>query len=346
MEVATPLEEVSTQDLEEQLAKSQKKSRKSQLIKIAVIVLVFVFLAKKGLVSVEATKKAFTRLDLLGPAFVGLISLNFLAIIRWHLLLRAQQLIIPFSETIKLVFIGNFFNLALPGAVSGDFVKAYLIGKAVQGRRGLAFGSILFDRVTGLSALIFVSAGALALRFNEFVHSSWFLAIRVSITTFAVGVFVFYSYLFLVREKHDPVLILLKVLQRKWPIFIGVTNTYLGLRYYHNHKLTVIVALAISIVTHLCVCWAMSVFVLALGDDTLNFVSIAVIAPLGMLVTAIPVLPAGVGTGHAAYSWLFHLLGSERGADVFNLFIFTQLITGAIGGAVYLAYRNRDKVKK
>jgi hypothetical protein len=64
-----------------------------------------------------------------------------------------------------------------------------------------------------------------------------------------------------------------------------------------------------------------------------------VIVPLGLLVTAIPLTPAGVGTGHAAFTGLFHILGSPAGANVFNFFLVSQIFFGALGGLVYLRFR-------
>ena len=34
--------------------------------------------------------------------------------------------------------------------------------------------------------------------------------------------------------------------------------------------------------------------------------------------------PAGVGTGHAAFAYLFNLWGSQRGADIFTLAVLRQ----------------------
>jgi uncharacterized membrane protein YbhN (UPF0104 family) len=62
-----------------------------------------------------------------------------------------------------------------------------------------------------------------------------------------------------------------------------------------------------------------------------------------LLATAIPVLPGGVGTGHAAFSFFFDLLGSKAGADIFSYYVITQLIIGAVGGLVYLRFKTEAK---
>src|SRR5690242_16977115 len=109
-------------------------------------------------------------------------------------------------KAFQLTMIGNFFNIALPGAVSGDFVKAFYVGKEIRGQRARAFGSILFDRVAGLSALVLVSALATILGYPRYNGTRMFSAILPMVTIAGACVIAFYGYLFLVREKHDPFL--------------------------------------------------------------------------------------------------------------------------------------------
>lgn len=226
--------------------------------------------------------------------------------------------------------------------MSGDFVKAFYVGREIQGQRARAFGSILFDRVAGLSALVLVAAGALVFGLQEFRHSALMAGTRVFVVTGAVCVLVFYCYLFLVREHHDPLLKILRTFHRKVPKAIVLTETYEGLRHYHNHRITVLQVLAISVVIHLTIGWACWHFAAALGDTSLDLLPLYVIVPLGLLVTAVPVAPAGVGTGHAAFLFLFGLLGCKRGADIFTLYAVINIMVGAMGGVVYLRFRSHE----
>jgi len=311
-------------------------------LKIGFVGFVLYFLAQRGFISVEATRRAFTQLDRIIPAVLLLFSTTFLSIIRWQWLLRAQDIHLSWTRVIQLVFVGNFFNIALPGAVSGDFVKAFYVAKEIQGQRGRAFGSILFDRVAGLSALVLVAAGALAADIQFFLGTPLLKGIQFFITFAALVVVAFYTYLFLVREHHDPLLKIFKALEARHAKAGSLTRIYEGLRHYHNHRLTVIKVLALSFITHLTVSYACFNFAYALGETQLPPDPFFVVVPLGLLVTAVPIMPAGVGTGHAAFGALFHFLGSQRGADVFSLFVLTQLFTGAVGGLVYLRFRTHE----
>lgn len=314
------------------------------LLKILLVGGLLYFLAQKGLISVDQTKKALTQWDKSIPAMIALFSLSFLGVIRWHWLLHAQNIPLKWTRTLQLHFIGQFFNIALPGAVTGDLVKAFYIASEAPGKRGRAFGSILFDRVAGVSALVLVSAGALLWGYGGLTNL--FNAIEVLVISAAAGVVVFYGYLFLVKEHHDPLLRLFIALENKFPKTGSLKRIYEGVRHYHNCRWAVFKVILLSILIHITVCWACYLFAQALGDVNIDPTSVFVVVPLGLLVTAIPVLPAGIGTGHAAFGWLFLLLGSQRGADVFSLFALMQIFGGTIGGLVYLRFKSHSHIKK
>ncbi len=313
------------------------------LSKLILFGAVFAYLSSKGLISVEATTRAFTHWPYL-LASLGILFLNLLlSFIRWQLLLKAQGIHFSLFRTIELGMVGFFFNTALPGAVSGDFVKAFYVGKEAQGMRGTAFASILFDRVVGLSALVLVSSAALILNLDVFWGSPLLSAIKVLLISSGSGVVFFYAYLFLVSERRDPVLWSLKRLENRTRITKSVLNLYQSIRSYHQCRWTVTKALLLSAVMQMNAAGIAYLLAIALGEPALPLLSLFVVVPLGLLATAVPLLPGGVGTGHAAYTWGFLLLNSSRGADVFNLQFLLNLILSAIGGLVYLRFKSHQE---
>lgn len=314
------------------------------LLKFSFVAVLLWFLVQKGFISLHATGKAFGHLELIVPASLALLLNIFMGSIRWQWLLNAQGIHLPFLRTLELTLIGNFFNVALPGAVSGDFVKAFYIGKELEGQRAKSFGSIIFDRVAGLSALVLVSASTLFLEARVFKQHLIAKPILFSVWSAALGVIVFYTYLFLVKESHDPLLIFFRKLESKVSKMGSVTRIYLGLRHYHSYRWTVLKVLFFSVMIHLIVGWSCLQFARALGQGDLTVWSLYMVVPIGLLVTAIPVMPAGVGTGHAAFLYLFTLIGSERGADVFTLLAMFNLLIGAVGGVVYLKFKSSPKL--
>ncbi|MDR3606055.1 MAG: lysylphosphatidylglycerol synthase transmembrane domain-containing protein [Oligoflexia bacterium] len=314
-------------------------------LKIGVVVGLLVFLSQKGFLSVQDTRRAFSHWE--NIIFSVSISLfcALMGAIRWQWLLEAQGIELGTLRTCELTFVGNFFNVALPGAVSGDVIKAFYIGREVHGQRARAFGSILFDRVAGLSVLMLISA--IALPFGEpafaaaLPGSAPLLAtIKPFIMIAGGGFLFFYAYLFLVRDHFDPVLIALHKLQKAMPKVHAIVRIYESIRHYHHHRWVVVRVFLLSMFIQLLIGLSVVSFARALGEPTLPAAGIYTLFPLGLLVTAVPVAPAGVGTGHAAFAGLFRILGSTNGANVFTLVAMTQLLIGAIGGLVYLRFRS------
>jgi uncharacterized protein (TIRG00374 family) len=321
------------------------KQRLSLLLKLTFVVILLYFMAKKGFLSAEETLKALRQWNLILPAFGFLILTLLLASWRWHLLLGAAGLNLGYRRTLEFNLVGLFFNIALPGSVTGDVVKAYYCSREAQGSRAPVLSTIIFDRVCGVSGLILIGVGALLVQMSGFATGAKLpVAVRAPILGLGAGVITFFVYLFLVRENWDPALQLLQNLQKRHPKVGSLTRLYEGIKSYGKFKATTLSALALSIMIQLLVAWACIQFTWAMGDTDIPTLSLAVVIPLGLLVMVIPVLPGGMGTGHAAFLALFHLLGSNRGADVFNLFLLNSLLQGAVGGLFYLRFRSKAPV--
>jgi uncharacterized protein (TIRG00374 family) len=315
------------------------KKAAAQSLKILLVVALFGLLWKKGLISAESLRTGLSNWESSVPAVALMLFCSVLGMVRWHWLLKLQGIDLPFSRTAQLSLIGAFFNFALPGAVSGDLVKAYYIGKEIPGRRGNAFGSILFDRIVGVSALVLVSATALLSGWERFSGSTLVHGIRILLIAGLTGVIAFYGYLFTLREKHDPLLNLLRGPLEGRKLSGSFLRIYEGIRTYHSTPGSVLQVLGLSSLIHLGVATAAVAFGTSLQESQLHWLPVTVVVPLGLLATAVPVLPGGVGTGHAAFAALFLLIGSAKGADIYNLFLIPQLILCGVGGVVYLRFK-------
>ncbi len=85
--------------------------------------------------------------------------------VRWYLLARVVDPRFTLRAAILLGFIGNVFNMVIPGAVGGDLIKAaYLVRMHVKKTQAIA--SMVIDRIIGLLALFTLAtvAGGLVWR--------------------------------------------------------------------------------------------------------------------------------------------------------------------------------------
>jgi glycosyltransferase 2 family protein len=99
------------------------------------------------------------------PLFAAGFALYLVALVvtflRWYVLVRALGLPFRVRDALRLGFIGNLFNLVIPGAVGGDLIKAAYLCRE-QSRKTQAVASMVIDRILGLIGL-FLLAGVTGL---------------------------------------------------------------------------------------------------------------------------------------------------------------------------------------
>lgn len=91
----------------------------------------------------------------LGLAVAGME--NFLGAVRWRIFLRMLGVRIGFWRTVRLHFLGLFFNSFMIGSVGGDAVKIGVLVAQGQ-RKSAALLSVVMDRTSGLAALLLAVA--------------------------------------------------------------------------------------------------------------------------------------------------------------------------------------------
>jgi uncharacterized protein (TIRG00374 family) len=296
------------------------------------------YLYSKGLLDFGHVRGIFSNIPAILISFFCLCMTTVASVIRWRLLLSGQGLNLTFNESLRLTMIGIFFNTALPGAVSGDVVKGYYVVRQQPDGRGKikAFATLFLDRLLGLSALVCLSFTMMLFRLGVMLESPTLRSLCGLITVLWLGVVGFYVFVLIpwpFSKKLEQVL-------RKLPAGEYFGKLYEALRAYESCPGYIVKGLLISLGTHITV---VSIFILlanALGGfESISPSSFFFLAPLGLLVTAVPIAPAGLGTGHAAFAWLFTQVGSSHGADLFTAFVSFQLLLSLIGGVFYLKYR-------
>lgn len=259
---------------------------------------------------------------------------------RWFVLLRGAGLEVAYPRTIWLQMIGFFFNTAMPGAVGGDIVKAvYVIREQSASRKTPAMLTVLLDRVVGLVAL-FVMAGIAMVCDWEFMSSHppmrpLGMLIAAGLVAVFVGMgIVFYPF----KEGRDPIL---KFLSLRLPGFAILKSIYEATRSYRDKPVWLLGTVIISITIQLgSLAYALYVTeqLTGLRPDMMTF---ATVYPLGVLATAVPLAPGGLGVGHIAFDRLFHLAGWSGGANVFNVIVMGQLAMNLLGFIPYLLHKRK-----
>jgi glycosyltransferase 2 family protein len=298
---------------------------------------IFAFLSYKGLFSWDALWQACTYPWALMASAVIVWLVYLITVLRWWLLLRAQGLELSFWAALRVAWIGQFFNTVLPGAASGDVVKAYYLGKAAKTPLTQAVGSTLLDRVVGLGALVILSAGAMM--FHPVSLPSGF---AWPVQCCAVAFFGGFLYLYFIPEKWDCVRFVLKWMEGVHPSLGGLTRIYATLLDVRRFPLLVAFMVLLSIFDHILICYGLVLMAHTL-QGTLSLWDVLCVAPIGFLVTVVPVAPVGLGTGNLAFLVLFGWLGFQKGAELYGLYAFLQMLLSLFGGVFYVFERRAPK---
>lgn len=331
---------------------SPKNAESSALRKVILNVLkagvtcgILYYLYQKGLLDLTRVRTVFTNVPVVIAALLMLASTTAVTAVRWWLLLKGQDLKMPFIEALRLTMIGVFFNTALPGAVSGDLVKGfYVVRRQPDGRgRIRAFTTLLLDRVLGLSALICVSFVAMVLNLDTMLHSPALKSLAGLITMLWLGVVAFYAFVLVEWPFSKKLLALLN----KLPAGEYLAKLYEALKAYESCRRYITFGLIFSTFIHVVIVGVLLLLANALGGfESVSVGKFYFLAPFGLLVTAIPIAPAGLGTGHAAFSWLFSQVGAKGGADLFTAYVSFQILISLIGGIFYIRYRGHNPAPK
>lgn len=284
---------------------------------------------------------------LLGLAACLYGGIIFLTVVRWRFLLRVQGVDLGIGVLCRLTLIGVFFNLAIPGAVSGDLLKMAYVAKRAPDRGAEAVLTIMLDRVMGLLGL-FVVAGVMVA-----VCLPWILGLSgeyriLQAGIFAVGLGSFGGAVGALLVEFRERLVRLRVV--KWGIDLArrwlpgavthiISRFVEALDLYRQHRRTVLVALLISIAVHTGLGLNLYCVGRALHVEQLRVRDYLLATQVANTVAAVPVTPGGLGTRDATVARCFDALGANPVKTGAIPLVFTLIIVlwGVVGAGVFMA---------
>ncbi|MCA9236058.1 MAG: flippase-like domain-containing protein [Planctomycetales bacterium] len=245
----------------------------------------------------------------LGLLAAMLLASMLLPALRWWWLLRIQQIDATPWQAVKLTWSGYLAALILPGAVSGDVAKSYLIVRHCPAHRGRSLSTVLVDRLIGVYSLLLLGAlSAAALLATDSVDGqgktlAWTVVALLAGTTVAATALVAGPW----RRIAEP------FVPSKWSQAWRDSG-----RLYWQAKRALAGCLAISLVSSMLTAAAFTVASRVLQEPVAWSSSLS-LGPLVVLANCLPITPGGMGVAEAAASELFQQRGSVHGAEMMLL---------------------------
>ena len=216
--------------------------------------------------------------------------------IRWWYLMRFQGLEVGFAATIRLMFIGHFFNFFLPGSTGGDVLRAYLVTRRTASRT-VAVATVLLDRFVGLAGMAFLAGVMTLLTWGNPQSRRASLAVAVTLLIIAAAGLVLFSRRIGRAVRLDT---LIDRLPRRENFRIAIDT----LRQLPRSGRTVAAAGGMTVGVHLLLAAGIAAMGRALGLDVpvgLYFLFVPVI----YILAAIPVSIGGLGVVEGMYVVFF-----------------------------------------
>jgi uncharacterized membrane protein YbhN (UPF0104 family) len=286
--------------MEEAVIKQESKLSKylKLLLKIGVTVICFWYISKK--IDLNAAKNALLKANWiwLFLAVLLLMLSKLFSAFRLNIYFLNINLHLPRWNNIKLYWLGMFYNLFLPGSISGDAYKVVLLKRKYDSSYKKTSAAVLLDRFSGL------------------------LALGLIMSTYGVMV--------LDKTLYDAILIIGSV--------TAVVVLYLVVRFYFKDFLpgfwsTFVWGLIVQLTQVICVyCILLS---LRLPIDKPQWIFIFLIAAV---VAVFPVsLGGGLGTREVVFvegAKYFHL--DSQIALVISLLFYLSTVIASIWGAYFV----------
>ncbi len=306
----------------------------------------------KLLVSVLLVAWAFSRVDLkavgqqLASARLGMflaaLGLYLVAIginaLKWHVLLRAQGIRVPFPALLRFQFVGFFFNNFLP-QVGGDVMRGYGLARYTD-RTADAAVSVIVDRIIGLmaymgTAVVAAFATVTLAGHSELAAVEWVAGIALAILAAGFGVL-------LSRRLRG---LIGRVFAWRWlaplaPRWARISEAFNAYRFrYDALGLAAAIGL-LGILATTFVNWFLSQ---AMGG-LIPLPVIFLFNPLIALAQTIPIAIGGLGVNQTSYPFFFGLAGVPADhAVAVSLLLQAVVVLGSLpGGLFWLRGRSKD----
>lgn len=313
------------------------------LLKFVLAIALLYWLSINGKLDFSLVKKSFET----GPqwflAFALIVCQIMLATYRYKLLLQTNtRSSLPFLKVLKLNYIGLFFSSVLPGAVTGDLIKLVYVKKLdPQFTKTFLFTVTLLDRIIGLSGLLFLSGSFSIIYFSEVTALSPKIA-----QVILLNLFLFFGAITLLGILIAPYKcqkIILNIML-KIP-FIGskISNTFEQIFLLREKKKVLFNCFLLSVGMQFLSVLAFWTISSPFYSGHLPLQYAFTFIPIGLIATAIPISPGGLGIGHVLFSNLFAFVKIDNGASLFNLFFLCNFSHNFLGIIPYLLAGKPDK---
>jgi hypothetical protein len=294
---------------------------------LTAFLLVLVF-RKVGLAELAQTL-AQADLRWVAVSFLLTPMLIFTGVAKWKILLNSQGFKVSIPRLYALYMVGKFFNNFLPSNVGGDVVRGYELGKSIESGAD-SMASVFMERFTGL--IVLIAFAIFSFLSNLKFIQDWRLTLAMGLATFGL-LGVFWAILdprpLDLFEKYVRIAIVQKYIPK-------LRKFHASLVAYRHNQRAIALSLAWSLVFMLLAVFNVYASASAFYQP-ISLLQVAIIVPIILVVSMVPLTFNGLGIQEWAYVVLFTWIGlpASVGLSTIVLIRAKELVVAISGGLLY-----------
>jgi len=313
-----------------------KKNRIVFLFKISFsFVLLYYLLSRTDLAMIWSSLKSTNLFWVIGAFSLHFTGLLF-SVLRWQLLLSAQEIKVPFLSLLNSYVVGTFFNNLLPTTVGGDTIRAYDTVRYSQNHIK-SFTVVFVERVTGVMALVAIAFIALFLEIDKVgdIPLIWVSILVLLIIILGIVIIIQPK----IANKLGKILDL-PVLKK---IKVKAQEAHQAIEVYKKKKKHFWKNMMYAFLLQINVIFHYYMISISLGFD-ISPIHFFLIIPIITVILIIPISINGIGLRENAFVLFLSKLGVEPASAIALSWIAYGMVVvwGVMGGLLY-AFRGTNK---
>lgn len=313
--------------------------------KIALILICFGIIFRSVNIADVAESVRDISLALLFAAFLCLLADTFILAIRCVCLLKAKGIRISYPAMLRIVFVSNFFSLAIPSSIGADALRIMLL-KRENHCVTHSTSMVLMDKVLSVLAMLLFSLAGMLVVWNAIPDQRVLLFLIVVIVVTLLGILASLSRFpkILLRWLSERLQPLKNGPSGKWSKFFALLEKLLALLTgihdsfvdFLKQPRTLAAVFGWNAVNQVFRILMVHFLFLALGYSVSLHMQFAFV-PVIMLLTLLPITYFGLGIREGAFLFFFTQIGIPASVCLsVSLLSYLLIIAGMIPGALLL----------
>jgi len=311
--------------------------------KFLLAVLLLAWLAHSGSIAPGALLGGKVSASALGTAALCVFVALALGVYRWRLVMGALGVPMRYPRALQVYWIGAFASTFLPGAATGDLLRAIYVARETPLARTRAAASVVIDRGIGLLGFVLSGLMLMLLRFDVLRQSAGLRDIATTFAVVLVAVAVCLPAALWMGKRVFGADLMARTQDRLGSAHRAVRTQAAALGWPGATRSATALGLSLAIPT-LLAC-ALLPFIPSGTLLATDVIDIGIASNAAQVANTLPLTPGGIGIGEGAFEYVLSLLRQPAVvAGYATAFLSLRLVTlavNAFGGVLLLLPGNR-----